>query len=101
MELWQCNASGHYSGVRDAQADTTGRKFLRGYQLTDAAGIARFKTIYPGWYPGRAVHVHFMIRTAAPGGGREEFTSQLYFDDALSDRIFASAPYSGRSRSVL
>lgn len=101
VELWQCNANGHYSGVRDAQADTTGRKFLRGYQLTDAAGIARFTAIYPGWYPGRAVHVHFMIRTAAPGGRDEEFTSQLYFDDALSDRIFASAPYSGRgSRRV-
>ena len=95
VEVWQCNARGIYSGVRDAHADSTGRKFLRGYQVTDRNGVARFTTIYPGWYPGRTVHIHFMIRTAAGGRG-EQFTSQLYFDDALSDRIFTRAPYAGR-----
>jgi protocatechuate 3,4-dioxygenase beta subunit len=101
VELWQCNARGVYSGVTDAHADTTGRKFLRGYQITDPNGIARFTTIYPGWYPGRTVHIHFMIRTAASGGRGETFTSQLYFDDAFSDRIFERAPYAGRGpRSV-
>lgn len=100
VELWQCNAHGLYSGVKDPRADTTGRKFLRGYQTTDARGMARFTSIYPGWYPGRTVHIHFMIRTAAGSRG-EQFTSQLYFDDALSDRIFARAPYSERGpRSV-
>lgn len=96
VELWQCNAHGVYSGVSDAHADAMGRKFLRGYQLTDAGGMARFTTIYPGWYPGRAVHIHFTIRTGAAGGRREQFTSQLYFDDALSDRIFERPPYAGR-----
>ncbi|MPZ46560.1 MAG: twin-arginine translocation pathway signal protein [Betaproteobacteria bacterium] len=96
VELWQCNASGTYSGVRDPHVDTTGRKFLRGYQATDANGTARFTTIYPGWYPGRTVHIHFMIRTAGSRGRGEQFTSQLYFDDALSDRIFARAPYAER-----
>ena len=101
VELWQCNARGLYSGVRDSQGDTSGLKFLRGYQTTDASGMARFVTIYPGWYPGRTVHLHFMIRSGQAGAQREEFTSQLYFDDALSDRIFADAPYSGRGpRSV-
>jgi len=96
VELWQCNARGLYSGVRDSQGDTSDRKFLRGYQLTDASGMARFVTIYPGWYPGRTVHLHFMIRSGEAGSRREEFTSQLYFDDALSDRIFEQAQYAGR-----
>jgi protocatechuate 3,4-dioxygenase beta subunit len=101
VELWQCDARGAYSGVRDSDFDTSGQKFLRGYQVTDANGIARFVTIYPGWYPGRTVHLHFMIRAGRPGTRREEFTSQLYFDDALSDRIFVQPPYAERGpRSI-
>lgn len=95
VELWQCNARGVYSGVRDPRADTRGSDFLRGYQTTDASGMARFTTVYPGWYPGRAVHLHFLIRSGR-GMRREEFASQLYFDDALSDRVLARAPYAER-----
>lgn len=93
VEVWQCNAEGAYSDVRDRHADTSGHRFLRGYQTTDAAGQARFTTIYPGWYPGRTVHVHFKIVTP---GRREAFTSQLYFDDALTDKVFSLPPYAGR-----
>lgn len=96
IELWQCSALGVYSGVRDPHADTRGRNSLRGYQITDAEGRARFATIYPGWYPGRAVHLHFAVHRGR-GLRREVFTSQLYFDDALSDRVFREAPYSERS----
>jgi protocatechuate 3,4-dioxygenase beta subunit len=96
VELWQCNAQGVYSGVRDPHFDTTGQRFLRGYQITDGKGIARFLTIYPGWYPGRTVHIHFMIRTGPPDSRREEFTSQLYFDDTLSDNVFSRPPYAAR-----
>lgn len=95
VELWQCSARGVYSGVRDPHADTRGRNYLRGYQITDAEGRARFVTIYPGWYPGRAVHLHFAIHRGR-GLRREAFTSQLYFDDALSDRVFDAAPYAER-----
>lgn len=95
VELWQCSARGVYSGVRDPHADTRGRNYLRGYRIADAEGRARFATIYPGWYPGRAVHLHFAIHRGQ-GLRREVFTSQLYFDDALSDRVFAAAPYAGR-----
>jgi protocatechuate 3,4-dioxygenase beta subunit len=42
--------------------DRRNEKFLRGHQLTDASGTARFTTIYPGWYTGRAVHLHFSVR---------------------------------------
>jgi protocatechuate 3,4-dioxygenase beta subunit len=96
VDVWQCDAQGRYSDVRDPHGDTRGQKFLRGYQLTDADGAARFVTIYPGWYPGRAVHIHFKIRTAASSG--REFTSQLYFDDALTDRVLAQAPYVTKGR---
>ena len=96
VELWQCDAAGVYSGVNDGDAKAAGQKFLRGYQVTDAAGTAQFTTIYPGWYPGRTVHLHFLIRSARFTGRREEFTSQLYFDDALTDKVHALAPYAQR-----
>lgn len=97
VDLWQCDAAGIYSGVKDPQFDTTGQQYLRGYQVTDANGAARFVTIYPGWYRGRAVHVHFKIRTTPHAAQGYEFTSQLYFDESLTDRVFAREPYSARS----
>jgi len=96
VELWQCDASGVYSGVRDGDSGAAGQKFLRGFQLTDGSGAARFTTIYPGWYPGRTVHLHFLIRVGSSPSRRGEFTSQLYFDDGLTDRVHALAPYASR-----
>jgi protocatechuate 3,4-dioxygenase beta subunit len=92
VDVWHCDAAGTYSDVAGAQ----GRKFLRGYQVTDANGAAAFTTIYPGWYVGRTVHIHFKIRSAATSNPAYEFTSQLYFDDALTDQVFMQAPYAGR-----
>lgn len=100
VHVWHCDAAGNYSSVRERRGSSPGEAYLRGFQNTDAAGTARFLTIYPGWYPGRAVHVHFKIRIA-DAGGRGEFTSQLYFDDALNKRIYAAAPYSGRGAPEL
>jgi protocatechuate 3,4-dioxygenase beta subunit len=91
VELWQCNALGNYSEYSDF--GTADQNWLRGFQLTNAAGVVEFVTIYPGWYPGRAVHVHFRIKRA----GKPDFVSQLYFDDALSDQVLAQAPYSGHA----
>lgn len=94
--VWHCDADGIYSGVNDVNAGSTaGLQFLRGYQVTDAGGRAAFTTIYPGWYPGRTVHIHFKIRAEA-SGRNYEFTSQLYFDDALTDQVFTQAPYAER-----
>jgi protocatechuate 3,4-dioxygenase beta subunit len=93
VDIWQCDHSGVYSGVRDAQFDTRGKKFLRGYQVTDAGGNASFVTIYPGWYRGRAVHIHFKVRSAPTETRGYEFTSQLYFDDAVTDAVHALEPY--------
>ncbi|HJR04512.1 MAG TPA: intradiol ring-cleavage dioxygenase [Methylomirabilota bacterium] len=96
VDIWHCDAVGVYSDVQDPGGATLGKKFLRGYQTTDADGLARFTTIYPGAYRGRAVHIHFKIRSAAAGGRVHDFTSQLFFDDALSDQIYARPPYAGR-----
>jgi protocatechuate 3,4-dioxygenase beta subunit len=93
VDVWHCDALGAYSDVRDPGGSTVGRTFLRGHQTTDAAGLARFTTIYPGWYPGRAVHIHFKIRTAQG----QEFVSQIYFDDAVTDRVHALEPYARRA----
>lgn len=91
VDLWHCDALGVYSGVNGASD-----KFLRGYQFTGEDGLARFTTIYPGWYPGRAVHIHFKIRVATAQGGTYDFTSQFFFDDAISDQVYAQSPYAAR-----
>jgi protocatechuate 3,4-dioxygenase beta subunit len=102
IDVWHCDAAGEYSGVNDQMQgfNTVGKKFLRGYQNTSDIGVANFTTIYPGWYPGRTVHIHFKIRTphASDPNKRYDFTSQLFFDDALSDKVFAAAPYNSKGR---
>jgi len=101
VDIWQCDEKGIYSDVKDPSFDTTGKKFLRGYQTTAAAGNVRFTTVYPGWYQGRTVHIHFKLRTTPAAGSGKEFTSQVYFDDAFTDQVFTRAPYSSRgSRST-
>lgn len=96
VDVWHCDALGVYSDVSDPGFNTQGQKFLRGFQLTDANGVAQFITIYPGWYQGRTVHIHFKIRTDAAGGGTYDFTSQLFFDDPLSDRVYTQEPYASK-----
>jgi protocatechuate 3,4-dioxygenase beta subunit len=98
VHIWHCDADGLYSGISDPHTDTRGKQFLRGYQVSDADGTVRFRTIYPGWYPGRTVHIHFKVRTRDAAGKPYELTSQLYFDDALTDKVMAQAPYAKRGR---
>lgn len=94
VDVWHCDALGVYSDVQDPSGSTLGQKFLRGYQVTDASGAAAFTTIYPGWYRGRAVHLHFKVRTDAG----LEFTSQLFLDDALTDAVHAGDPYAAKGQ---
>lgn len=100
VDIWQCDALGAYSGVRDVNVgfDTRAKNFLRGYQTTNANGGAEFMTIYPGWYAGRAVHIHFKIRSDLSSRRAYEFTSQLYFDEAITDQVHKLAPYNTRGR---
>ena len=87
VEIWHCDAGGVYSGV---QGDTG--MFLRGVQRTDANGLAIFRTIYPGWYQGRTVHIHTMVHL----GGNVVHTGQLYFPDGLTDVVYRRSPYNQR-----
>ena len=88
VDVWHCDALGTYSGV----SGNTGN-FLRGFQRIDANGRASFTTIYPGWYQGRAVHIHFKIRTDPDASAGFEFTSQLFFDDEVSRAVYATGVY--------
>lgn len=107
VDIWHADAGGAYSGFDGArgggaaggggpgggrrQAQTASR-YLRGAQVTNADGIVEFTTIYPGWYPGRTVHIHAKVHL----GARTVLTTQLYFDDALSDKVLAAPAYSQR-----
>jgi protocatechuate 3,4-dioxygenase beta subunit len=95
VDIWQCNALGLYSDV--TANGTLGQKWLRGHQVSDEHGNVRFLTIYPGWYNGRTVHIHFRVRKFNGSAVTFNFTSQLYFSDAISNAVFArAAPYSSR-----
>lgn len=91
LDVWHCDATGTYSDVSGSS-----RKFLRGYQITDVNGVAAFTSIYPGWYSGRAVHIHFKLRLFAGSTKTYEFTSQFFFDDSLTDSVYTLSPYNTR-----
>jgi protocatechuate 3,4-dioxygenase beta subunit len=93
LDVWHCDAGGVYSDVSGAG---TGHKFLRGYQITDANGVVQFTSVYPGWYSGRAVHIHFKLRLFAGSTKTYEFTSQFFFNDPLTDIVHSASPYSSR-----
>jgi protocatechuate 3,4-dioxygenase beta subunit len=90
VDIWHCDAGGTYSGF--SQEGTAGRTFLRGIQRTDRNGLALFKTIYPGWYPGRTVHIHARVYL----GGNIVHTGQLFFPEAVTDAVYKRSPYRRR-----
>jgi len=94
VDLWHCDALGGYSDVSgQGNPNNIGQKFLRGYQVTDSNGSVEFTTIYPGYYTGRTVHLHYKVRLFSGSTRTYEFTSQLIFDDTLTDQVFTQAPY--------
>ncbi|HEU0115703.1 MAG TPA: intradiol ring-cleavage dioxygenase [Thermomicrobiales bacterium] len=119
VDLWHCDAQGVYSGISGENpggggaatgADNQSTTFLRGIQLTGADGVAAFDTIYPGWYQGRAVHIHMKVHVGGDAtgatppadgydGGHVAHTGQLFFDDALSDQVFGTAAYANRDNA--
>jgi protocatechuate 3,4-dioxygenase beta subunit len=100
VDIWHCDAGGVYSGFGAASTGGPGGgsgptdklTFMRGIQKSNAAGIATFQTIYPGWYRGRAVHIHVKVHI----GGNVVHTGQLFFPDTLTDTVYKSAPYNTR-----
>jgi len=97
VDIWQTDATGGYSDVSgQGNPNNIGQKFLRGYQITDSNGVVEFTTIYPGWYSGRTVHIHYQVRLFAGATRTYQFISQLVFDDTLTDQVFTQAPYNTR-----
>jgi protocatechuate 3,4-dioxygenase beta subunit len=90
VDIWHCDALGVYSGV--AAQNTVGKRFLRGIQRTNTNGLAVFKTIYPGWYRGRTVHIHVRVYL----GGSIVHTGQLYFPEKVTDAVYKRSPYRRR-----
>ena len=70
-------------------AATTPERFLRGTQVTDPGGLVQFATVYPGWYPTRTAHLHLKVHL----DGSTVLTGQLFFDDAVTDGVYAGDPY--------
>ena len=101
IDIWHCDAKGIYSdestynpGGGTGNVNTSGQKFLRGYQITDANGSVTFTTIYPGWYSGRTIHIHFRVRTYNGSTVIGNFVSQIFFDDTVNSTVMAQSAYS-------
>jgi protocatechuate 3,4-dioxygenase beta subunit len=89
VDIWHADAGGVYSGFGEGAASRT---FMRGIQRTNAKGLALFRTVYPGWYQGRTVHIHVKVHL----GGNVVHTGQLYFPDSVTDTVYRKAPYNRR-----
>lgn len=93
VEIWHTQTSGVYSGQTPSpgfcsggDADAPNHSYFRGTQTSGANGRVAFDTCFPGWYPGRAIHIHFSVTIA----GTRRTVSQLFFADALVQSIFAA-----------
>ncbi|MEM7372997.1 MAG: intradiol ring-cleavage dioxygenase [Bacteroidota bacterium] len=93
VDLWHCDAKGNYSEYNgQLDGDFTSEHFLRGRQTTDANGNASFISIYPGWYPGRAPHLHVEIKSS---DGTSLLVTQVAFPEDVSKTVYASQEYRG------
>ncbi len=88
VEIWQCDATGNYS----SHGSQTGQTYLRGIQTTNAGGEVTFTTIYPGWYQGRATHIHAEVTV----GGRSVKATQIAFPESINNAVHASGVYASR-----
>jgi protocatechuate 3,4-dioxygenase beta subunit len=104
VDIWHCDALGIYSGYESAStggaaggpgggASGPTDDEIRGAQVTNADGIVEFKTVYPGWYRGRTVHIHAKVHLDKA----TVLTTQLFFDEKVTERVNARKPYSGDS----
>lgn len=91
LDIWHANSQGIYSGVKDM--GTVENNFLRGYQETDNNGTVEFTTIYPGWYEGRAIHIHDKVRIFNGQEKALEWTAQLYLNNSINEQVHEQTPY--------
>jgi protocatechuate 3,4-dioxygenase beta subunit len=92
VKIWHTNNAGSYSGQTPNNAfclktgSYSSMNFMRGVQTTSSAGIVYFDSVFPGWYMGRAIHIHFQILM----GATSTRVSQLFFPEDITQKIFAS-----------
>ncbi len=97
IDLWHCDAEGYYSeygGSGMQSVDFTNAHFLRGRQTTDANGEVNFISIYPGWYRGRAPHLHVEI---LDNNSRSLLVTQVAFPEDISGKVYTQSPYKGQA----
>ena len=90
VEIWHADAAGNYSGVSG-----NGGNYLRGVQRTNSSGVARFDTIFPGWYRGRTPHIHMKVFVS----GDEVHTGQVFFRPAVTKTVYAAGVYKSRGQA--
>jgi protocatechuate 3,4-dioxygenase beta subunit len=95
VEIWQCDAAGRYSEYSQPGYDGSGQTFLRGIQTTDANGQVTFTTIYPGWYAGRATHIHVDVYRS----GALVKTTQIAFPESISAAVYATGVYASKGQN--
>lgn len=88
VEIWQCDVAGEYSQYGNSRQQT----FLRGIQTTNTNGQVTFLTVYPGWYQGRATHIHVEVTA----NGRSVKVTQLAFPESVNDEVYRSGVYASR-----
>lgn len=93
VDVWHNETGGKYSGYQSQ--GTAGQTWLRGIQVTGSDGIATFRTIYPGWYPGRTTHIHLKVNP----NSTQDLTSQVYFPDSLTSRVYQLPPYDAHGQN--
>jgi protocatechuate 3,4-dioxygenase beta subunit len=93
VEVWHADREGQYSGF-PVETSAPGETFLRGSQQTDSRGLCAFDTVYPGWYPGRTVHIHLIARVDKS----RSVTTQLFFPEPVTDAVFAQPGYDTRGK---
>jgi protocatechuate 3,4-dioxygenase beta subunit len=93
VEIWHVDAAGDYSQYGSQTAAT----FLRGIQTTNASGDVTFTTIYPGWYQGRATHIHVEVTM----GGRSIKVTQIAFPESINDTVHRSGVYASRGTNPI
>ena len=95
VDIWQCDAQGQYSEYAQPGYNGTGQTFLRGIQTTDASGRVTFTTVFPGWYQGRATHIHVEVKV----GGAVVKVTQIAFEESLIAAVYATGVYASKGRN--
>ena len=95
VDVWQCDAQGNYSEYAQPGYNGTGQTFLRGIQTTDASGRVTFTTVFPGWYQGRATHIHVEVKI----GGAVVKVTQIAFEESVIAAVYATGVYAAKGRN--